>query len=106
MKKINFARAEFSDLEELGWDFTELYESVQSAKMLDSIEDAESWEKENYHAVITVDEQGKTYWIPASHHNERQIGDRQDTGDDEKTQKDLVCLNEKNLLWDVYHEEE
>ena len=95
VKIIAAARAEFADLERVGWDFSDIYEGVAEAKGM-TITAAEKWEKENYHIVVTV-EADCTYYQPCHNANGNE-GDRQETGDDNKTRRDLSDLYDARKL--------
>jgi len=97
--KIKSAHVEIADLEGIGWDFSHIYESVSRAKDLTE-EEAEKWEKENFHALITVSENGTTYWRPYAWEG-NEAYEAEETGDDEQTVKDLKELAKADKLWDV-----
>lgn len=92
------AHVDFQDLENIGWDFSELYDGVAAAKQM-SLEDAEKWEKENYHVRLYNNGNG-IMWIP-SHNTSGDTGDAEDPGDAEQTEKDILELYEAGLLWEV-----
>lgn len=96
--QIKSANVEIKDLEKLGWDFSELYESVASTKGI-SEKKAEKWEKKNFYAKITVREDG-TYWEPCAW-NGNEAYEKEETGDDKQTIEDLAQLDSKGKLWDV-----
>lgn len=99
IKTITAARADFADLEILGWDFSDIYEGVAAAQGM-TIDAAEKWEKENYHILITVEADGSTYYQPC-HNTNGNEGDRQETGDDNQTRRDLSDLYDARKLWSV-----
>ena len=92
------ARVYYEELEKRGWEFGELYEGVAAAKEM-SIEDAEKWEKENYHIRLYNNGDG-VMWIPC-HNLFDDVGDAEDPGDAEMVEKDIQELYEAGLLWDV-----
>lgn len=91
------AHVDFSDLEKIGWDFTDLYEGVAAAQQL-SLKEAEQWEKENYHVRLYWNE--GIMWIP-SHNTHGDTGDAEDPGDQAQAHKDIAELYERGLLWEV-----
>jgi hypothetical protein len=101
------ARTDFEDLEDLGWDFSDLYEGVAAANEM-SIEAAEAWEKENYHVYLSV-EDSWVYWQPC--HNESGLeGDRQSAShsqnDNEESLRHMQFLYENAGLWEVETEDD
>jgi hypothetical protein len=107
--KFNFAnnfrtKAEIKDLEELGWSFDSDYASIAEAQGITE-EEAKEWENENYHVVIQVDEEGKTEWYFQNTMKDQQgiseTSDKESTGDDEQTIKDLNQLYSEDKLWDM-----
>ena len=92
------AHVEIEDLEKIGWEFSDLYEGVAAAQGL-SLEDAEKWEKENYHIRLHNNGDG-VMWIP-SHNTAGDTGDSEDPGDSEKTEKDIQQLYADGDLWKV-----
>lgn len=92
------AHVDFEDLEQIGWDFYELYEGVALAQGK-TIEDAEAWEKENYHVRLFNNGDG-VLWIP-SHNDSGDTGDSEEPGDEEQTEKDIEELYSAGLLWEV-----
>ena len=120
-KKLNLsegfsAHVDYSDLEDLGWDFTDIYESVAKAHTENTgwnahneiteeeMAEAEKWEKENYHVRFYNLGQG-IYWIP-SHNENGDVGDGRWSGDEEQTKIDIQQLYDKGLLWEVFEGEE
>lgn len=100
LKNIS-AKVEISDLENLGWDFTNIYEEVSDAKSI-SLEDAEKFEKENYCVKLTVDEQGFiTYALAQKAHYGNQVFEQGDTGDNEASLEDFKSLIDSDKVWDV-----
>lgn len=93
------AHVDFEDLEKLGWDFSELYENVAWAKDM-PIDQAEAWEKENYHVRIFNNGHGLK-WIP-SHNTNGDTGDCQDAGD---AHEHIVELYNSAKLWEVFEGE-
>jgi hypothetical protein len=96
------AHVDFSDLEKLGWDFSSLYKGVADAKGI-NLEDAEKWEKENYHVRLFNNGQG-VYWIP-SENQHGDTGDSEWPGDEDKTEEDIQRLYAEGLLWEVFEGE-
>lgn len=95
------AKAEIADLENLGWDFSYIYDEVAEAQKL-TTEQAEEWEKENYCVEITVNEAGKTgYSMQQQPHYGNESFGQGDTGDDKKTIEDLNLLLAEGKLWDI-----
>ena len=97
------AHVDFEDLENIGWDFTQLYEGVAAAQQM-TLKQAENWEKENYHVRLYNNGQG-VYWIP-SHNNHGDTGDSEWPGDEAQTEKDIEELYERGLLWEVENGED
>jgi hypothetical protein len=92
-EKINFSKSVFAsveikDLEKLGWTI-----------------DVEEGDEEVYHVDITVDDEGKTTWcLTNTQKADNGIwegSDKEETGDDEQTIKDLEKLNDEGKLWNV-----
>lgn len=107
LTKITSARTDFEDLENLGWDFSDLYEGVAGAKQM-TIEEAEAWEKENYHVYLTI-EDGWVYWQPC--HNESGLeGDRQQAShsksDNEHSLVHIQTLHDNAGLWETMYDDE
>lgn len=92
------ARVEIEHLENIGWDFSQLYEGVAAAQQM-SLEDAEKWEKENYHVRLYNNGYG-VLWIP-SHNTHGDTGDSEDPGDAEQAERDVQELYNAGLLWEV-----
>jgi len=92
------AHVDIEDLENLGWELDELYEDVASAMGI-SFEDAEKWEKENYH-IRLVNYGDGIKWI-SSHNTSGDRGDAQDSGDAEMVENDIQELYAAGLLWEV-----
>lgn len=92
------AHVDFTDLEQLGWDFTDLFEGVAAAKEM-SLEAAEEWEKENYHIRLYNNGNG-VMWIP-SHNTAGDTGDAEEPGDEDQTEIDIQQLYADGLLWEV-----
>jgi hypothetical protein len=97
------AHVDFSDLEKLGWEFSDLYESVAFARGI-SLEEAEEWEKKNYHVRLFNNGNG-VYWI-SSDNKHGDTGDAQWPGDAAKTEKDIQALYASGELWEVFEGEE
>jgi hypothetical protein len=108
------AHVDIEDLENLGWNFDDIYESVARAKRetgmysdeitIEEMESAEQEEKENYHIRLYNNGQGM-YWIP-SHNESGDVGDGQWCGDEEQTKIDIQHLYNEGLLWEVFEGEE
>lgn len=96
------AHVDFEDLEKLGWDFSQLYKGVAAAQGI-SMEEAEAWEKENYHVRLFNNGNG-VKWIP-SHNQYGDQGDCEDPGDDKKTEYDIQHLYNNAGLWEVFEGE-
>lgn len=96
LTEIIRATVEIADLENFGWDFSQVYESVSRAQEISS-EAAEQWEKENYVAII--DTSNDTICYRKRGGNE--LVGQENTGDIEQTKRDLVLLMNAGLLWDV-----
>jgi len=106
------------DLENLGWDFDDIHADVYQAHHdkhkgnyngddHNYVEDhtydmnsASEYNYQNYHVVIIVNEKGETFWYLESNSGS-EFSDREATGDDKQTIKDLEELNSKGLLWDI-----
>ena len=116
--KKNKVSVDIMDLEELGWDFDDMHENVYQAhqdkhkadhKGYDhtyeedhtyDMNSAAEYNYENYHVVIMVNEDGEGYYYIESNSGS-EFSDREATGDDKQTIKDLEELNSKGLLWDI-----
>jgi len=96
------AHVDFADLEKLGWEFGDIYQGVADAKGI-SRNEAEQWEKENYHVRLYNNGQG-VYWIPC-HNESGDAGDGQWPGDEAQTEKDIQRLYAEGLLWEVFEGE-
>lgn len=70
----------------------------------EEMDEAEKWEKENYHIRLYNNGQG-IYWIP-SHNESGDVGDGQWCGDEEQTKIDIQHLYDEGLLWEVFEGEE
>jgi len=100
LKNIS-AKVEISDLENLGWDFSYIYEEVADAQSI-SLEDAEKFEKENYHVKLSVDDEGfLTYSLCQSAHYGNEEFPQGDTGDNEASLQDFTQLIEQEKVWDL-----
>lgn len=99
------AKSEIADLEYLGWNFE--YEDTANAMQIET-DKAEKYVKETYSVEIKVNEDGKTFWRFINKSKDatgiNQGSDNEETGDDEKTIKDLKTLHAEGKLWDEkYH---
>lgn len=91
--KIDFSKGvkvsvEIKDLERLGWELN-----------------VEEGNEEIYHVDITVDDEGKTTWCLTNTEKVNngiwEGSDKEETGDDEQTIKDLEKLNNEGKLWNI-----
>jgi hypothetical protein len=100
LKNIS-AKVEISDLENLGWDFTNIYEEVSDAQSI-SLEDAEKFEKENYHVKLKVDAKGNlTYALCQNAEYGNEEFEQGDCGDNEAGLNDLKALIDSGKVWDL-----
>ena len=91
------ARVSFCDLDNLGWDFTSIYEGVAQAQGI-TFDEAKRYENENYYILIQVTENGGTTMTVAK--DNTSYGSEW-TGDDEQTIKDLYQLHSEGKLWNI-----
>jgi hypothetical protein len=92
-------KAEIKDLEDLGWDFSNIYEEVADAQEL-SLEAAEAWEKENYCVELKFYENGGVDYL-MSQKNGNEHSSYENCGDSKAAQKDLKKLIQQGKIWDV-----
>jgi hypothetical protein len=94
------AKVEISDLENLGWDFSNIYEEVSESQDI-SIEKADEFEKENYCVRLWVDEDGiVSYSLYQKAHYGNEEFYQGDPGDNEGALQDFEKLIELGLVWD------
>jgi hypothetical protein len=95
------AKVEITDLEQLGWDFSNIYSEVSEAKSI-SIEEAADFEKQNYCVRLIVDEKSNvSYSICQKAHYGNEEFYQGDSGDNAAALEDLRKLINSNLVWDV-----
>ena len=92
-------KVEIADLEELGWDFQNIYEDVANAKNI-SVEDAEKWEKENYCVELRFDKNGGCDYLMKQFQGNNDSS-YEECGDNKEAQKDLKKLIAAGKIWDV-----
>lgn len=89
------------DLEDLGWDFSNIYQEVSDAQEL-SLEDAEKWEKDHYHVELRFFSNGGVdYFMCENAEYGNNHGSAEDCGDSEEAQKDLKKLIASGKIWEV-----
>jgi hypothetical protein len=77
-----------SDLEELGWDFTNVYDATARALNI-SDEEAKKYNNSKYDVVVTINENGSTeYRLDAG----SEFSQNEPSGDDKQTIKDIEGL--------------
>jgi hypothetical protein len=77
-----------SDLEELGWDFTDVYDATARALNV-SDKEAKKYNNSKYNVVVTINENGSTeYRLDAG----SEFSSNEPTGDDKQTIKDVEGL--------------
>lgn len=104
-QKINFgknftANAGINDLQRLGWEF-DVDDTAEALNI--SLENAWDYIVQTYHVEITVNENGKTFWnyvnTQKADNGIFEGSDREFTGDDRQTIKDLKQLHEEGNIW-------
>lgn len=113
MKNLHFnqefsARAEFEDLEAKGWDFTDVYESGQ---WVDGIEtygfaEAEALVKERSHVLLSSNDDGDIFYTVCHNIHGTYGADRQLSGDEPKSRRDIQELYDEGKLWEVWNDDE
>jgi hypothetical protein len=89
------------DLEDLGWDFSNIFQEVSDAQKL-SLEDAEKWEKEHYHVKLRFHANGAVdYYLCQNAEYGNEDFAQGDCGDNEAAQKDLQKLISEEKIWSV-----
>lgn len=97
------ASVDITDLENLGWDFTNIYIGVADALNITLLE-AEIFEKERYHVNLKVDENGNlTYSMVQNAEYGNNIFFQGDSGDNIAAISDLNILIKNNKVWNIYH---
>lgn len=96
------ASAEITDLEALGWDFTEYYQN--NAEYYDiSFDQSKEQVQAFYFVRLHVNEYGATFFELLNYES-RDSSHYEETGDDDKTIEDLMTLYQEDGLWDVQFE--
>jgi hypothetical protein len=103
------AHVEISDLEKLGWNFDDVYESVARNRRRDGMyaeplsreqmKSAEKWEKKNYHVRIYNTGKGIRYVM--SHNQNGDTGEGRPCGDEKSAHEDVQKLYQNSLLWEL-----
>lgn len=85
------------DLSDLGWDFDMPTQEHEGGQRLE--------DEDKYHIDITVNDNGETSWCFTNTEKEQQGiwegSDKEATGDDEGTIKDLEKLYSEGKLWGI-----
>lgn len=115
-KKLNLsegfsARTNVSNLENLGWDFGNVYKDIAQMKNSvdkwdsdvemtdDEIKEAEEWTKRHYHVRFRNTGYG-VYWVLVHNQSGNHRG-LNNLCDDEKSRDDIQRLYDEELLWNI-----
>lgn len=97
------ARADFEDLEAKGWDFTDVYESGQWEDGIETYDfaEAEALVKARSYVLLSSNDDGDIFYTVCHKIHGTHGADRQLSGDEPKSRRDIQELYDEGQLWEV-----